>query len=106
MDAGLSRGCALHADYVARNLDHPKVQGLGIHEEDASLPGATPLGAKAGKAAVIAVITDPVDSIDGWMATLYHRIPLLDPHLKRLGYGQALHPTRGWVTVLDASSGK
>src|SRR5262249_18346898 len=42
MDAELSRGCQAHARYAVRNLDHPKVQGLGIHEEDASLPGATP----------------------------------------------------------------
>jgi uncharacterized protein YkwD len=106
LDPALSEGCGLHARYVSRNIDHPRVQGLGIHDEDPSLPGATPAGAKAGKAAVIATIPNPFDCVDSWMATLYHRIPLLDPRLKRLGYGQALHPTRGWLTVLDSSSGK
>jgi uncharacterized protein YkwD len=106
LDADLSRGCAAHAGYVVRNLDHPKVQGLGVHQEDAGLPGATPAGAKAGRASVIAVLADPLDSADSWLATLYHRIPLLDPGLKRVGYGQAQHPTRGWVTVLDTGNGK
>jgi hypothetical protein len=106
LDADLSRGCAAHAEYAVRNIDHPKLAGLGIHEEDATLPGATPKGAKAGKAAIIAVLSDPVDSVAGWEATLYHRIPLFDRQLKRLGYGQALHPSRGWVTVLDTGNGK
>jgi uncharacterized protein YkwD len=106
LDAGISKGCGLHARYVALNIDHPRVQGLGIHDEDLTLPGATPAGKKAGKASVIAIITNPMDSVDSWIATLYHRIPLLDPRLKRLGYGQAQHPTRGWVTVLDSSSGR
>jgi uncharacterized protein YkwD len=106
LDPSLSKGCGQHARYVARNIEHPRVQGLGIHEEDASLPGATPAGKKAGHASVIAIITNPLDSVDSWIATLYHRIPLLDPRLKKLGYGQAQHATRGWVTVLDSSSGR
>ncbi len=106
LDAKVSRGCLLHARYVSLNINHPAVQGLGIHEEDRRLPGVTPEGTKAGKGAVIAIISDPVESVDGWMATLYHRVPLLDPRLKRIGYGQALVVNRGWVTVLDADSGR
>jgi uncharacterized protein YkwD len=106
LDPSLSRGCLAHARYVSRNVNHPAVQGLGIHEQDKRLPGATPEGAKAGKGSVIAIISDPVESVDGWMATLYHRVPLLDPRLKRIGYGQELVVNRGWVTVLDADSGR
>jgi uncharacterized protein YkwD len=106
LDDKLSGPCQKHADYVARNLDHPKVQGLGIHDEEATLPGATPEGAKAGKAAVIAIISEPADSVAGWMATLYHRLPILEPGLKRVGYGQTQHPIRGWVTVLDTGNGR
>ena len=106
MDPALSGPCQKHADYINRNLDHPKVQGLGIHDEDSTLPGATNEGARAGKAAVIAVISEPADSVAGWMATLYHRIPILDPELKRVGYGQTQHATRGWITVLDTGNGK
>lgn len=106
LDETLSRGCQAHADYVVRHLDHPSVQGLGIHEEDAKLPGFSKAGQRAGQNGVIAILSDPADAVDGWMATLYHRIPLLDPALKRVGYGQTLHPFRGWVTVLDSGSGK
>jgi uncharacterized protein YkwD len=103
LDEKLAVGAQAHARYVVRNLDHPKLGGLGIHEEDPSLPEATPEGARAGKVAVIARISDPVDSVDGWMATLYHRLPLLDPALKRIGYGQEQHPFSGWITVMDIS---
>ena len=106
LDAKLSGPCQKHADYVARNLDHPNVQGLGIHDEDMSLPGASEEGAKSGKASVIAIISEPADSVAGWMATLYHRLPILDPELKRVGYGQTQHPIRGWITVLDTGNGK
>jgi uncharacterized protein YkwD len=106
LDDRLTKGCLAHARYIMRNADNAKVQGLRIHEEDASLPGATPEGGRAGKASVIAVLPDPLDSVDGWMATLYHRIPLLDPALKRIGYGHDLHHTRGWVTVLDVLQGR
>lgn len=106
LDEKLSDGCGKHADYIVRNLDHPKLQGLGIHDEDPSLPGATPEGARSGNAAVIALVSDPLDSVDNWLATLYHRLPLLNPRITRIGYGQAMHPTRGWATVLDATSGR
>lgn len=106
LEEKLSKGCKLHANYLVQNLEHPKVQGLGIHEEEPTLLGASSEGAKAGNAAVIAVISDPMDSVEGWMATLYHRIPLLNPRLKRIGYGQAEHPLRGWITVLDATRGQ
>ena len=106
IDDKLSDGCRAHARYIVRNLEHARVQGLGIHDEDPSLPDATPAGARAGRASVIALISDPTDSVASWLATLYHRIPLLDPNLKRIGYGQQMHPFRGWVTVLDAGNGR
>lgn len=106
LDETLSRGCQAHAEYLARNLEHPKAQGLGVHEEDPALPGATKEGAAAGTASVIAVLPDPRDAVDGWIATLYHRIPLLDPRVKRIGFGLAQHPSRGWAVVVDSSRGR
>jgi uncharacterized protein YkwD len=106
LDERLTQGCRQHARYVARNADHAAVQGLGIHKEDASLPGATPEGARAGREAVIATLPDPLQAIDSWMSTLYHRIPILDPDLRRLGYGQAQLPNGHWVAVLDVGSGR
>ena len=107
LDADLSLGCRNHARYLALNPRHPATQGLGAHKEDAKLPGATPQGAKAGMAADIALgDIEPLHALDGWMATLYHRIPLLDPHLQRIGFGCARGEMLGWITVLDVKSGK
>lgn len=105
LDEKLSRPCRLHAEYVVRNIEHPKVQDMGIHDEDPMLPGYTKEGAKAGEVSVIALLPDPSESVDSWMATFYHRLPLLHPRLNCIGYGQAFHPSRGWVTVMDANSG-
>ena len=106
LDEQLSRACQLHADYLARNLANPATAGLNVHEENPKLPGYTKAGHQAGQAAVIAVTSEPRESITLWLATLYHRLPLLQPDVKRVGYGQRLHPIGGWITVLDCSSGK
>jgi uncharacterized protein YkwD len=106
LDAALSRGCLRHARYVVRNFDHPSVQGLGVHDEDPKLPGYTPEGRKAAQAAVIASLDPPQESVEWWMASFYHRIPILDPDLKRVGFGFALQPDHNWITVLDTGSGK
>ncbi|MFQ3591645.1 MAG: CAP domain-containing protein [Gemmataceae bacterium] len=106
LEEQLSKACQSHADYLARNLTHPAQVGLNIHEQDPKLPGYTQAGHRAGQASVIAVTSEPRESVALWMATLYHRLPLLQPEVKRVGYGQRLHPTRGWITVLDCTSGK
>ncbi len=42
LDAELSRACQSHARYLALNHHRPAAQGLGVHRQDADLPGATP----------------------------------------------------------------
>jgi len=105
LDPELHRACRNHARYLVLNLEHPAVAGLGAHDEDLSLPGATKEGKEAGKKSVIALGDhDPRDSIDGWMDTLYHRVPMLEPNLKRVGFGAA--KGKGWMSVLNVSTGK
>src|SRR5262249_31142347 len=106
LDAELSRGCQLHARYLARNARHPAAQGMGVHQEDSSLSGATPEGTRAAKSAVMAVLLAPQTCVEGWMATLYHRIPLLAPNLERIGFGHARVGGRKWVCVLDTGDGR
>jgi uncharacterized protein YkwD len=107
LDAELSKGCVAHAEYLARNVDQPATQGLGGHEEDPALPGSSDEGRRAGTSAVIAIGgVDPVRAVDGWMATLYHRTPLLNPRLERVGLGCARSGGLDWVTVLDVIHGK
>ncbi len=107
LDATFSKGCLAHARYLVVNVDHPSLQGLGAHDEDAKLPGFTPEGRKAGKSSDIAIGDYmPLDGIDAWMATLYHRVPILEPQLKSIGFGCARGRRLGWVTVLDLLSGR
>ncbi|HEV3262789.1 MAG TPA: CAP domain-containing protein, partial [Gemmataceae bacterium] len=105
VDADLCRGCLAHARYLVRNTGHPSLQGLGMHMEDDTLPGYTPEGQKAGKGSVITNDGTPGDSVAGWMATLYHRLPLLNPRLRTIGFGYARLPDQQWMSVMDLRSG-
>lgn len=107
LDPALSRGCLAHARYLALNLGHPATAGLGAHDEDLSLPGASEEGRTAGKASDIAIGDQtPLHGIDAWMATLYHRVPILEPNLKAVGYGCARARRQGWVAVLNVHGGR
>jgi uncharacterized protein YkwD len=50
LDPVLSKGCAAHAEYLVKNVEHPSTQGLGLHSEDAKLAGYSKEGERAGKA--------------------------------------------------------
>jgi hypothetical protein len=85
----LSRGCRLHGEYLHR---HPaQAQAWpDAHEEYPDREGFTPEGCRAGGASVIAPGSrTPTEAIDGWMATFYHRLPLLHPGLIKIGWGRA-----------------
>jgi len=70
------------------------------------LPGATPEGARAAKESVIATLLDPQICVENWMATLYHRVPVLTANLERVGFGYARMNGRKWVCVLDTGNGR
>lgn len=104
LDATLSKGCTAHAKYLVKNDGHPSTAGLGAHEEDPKLPGYTPEGQKAGKSSDINFMPPP-ESVDSWMASFFHRVPILHPHLKKVGLGYAEGGKHGWVCVLDVTNG-
>lgn len=107
LDPQLSRGCLAHARYIVLNADHPALQGLGAHDEDPKLPGFSEAGRQAGKASDIAIGDyEPLDGVDAWMATLYHRVPILEPNLKTIGFGCARGRRLGWITVLNVVTGR
>ena len=88
------------------NIDDSKQQDLSVHLEDPQQKGYSAAGAAAGKASEISIGTEATDSVDGWMCTFYHRMPFMNPSLKRIGFAceKADHST-GWC-VLDAKSGE
>jgi uncharacterized protein YkwD len=107
LDDKLSRGCLAHARYLVMNEGHPALQGLNAHDEDEKLPGFSEEGRAAGKASDLGIgDIEPIDSVDAWMATLYHRVPILEPNLKTIGFGCARGRRQGWVTVMNVLSGQ
>ncbi|KAF0243707.1 MAG: hypothetical protein FD180_3123 [Planctomycetota bacterium] len=105
LDAALSKGCASHAAYLLENQENPATRGLGAHNEDPKLPGYTKEGEEAGRSADIHYI-EPVRAVDGWMASLFHRTPLLEPSLAKIGFGAVENGERGWFVVVDVMGGK
>ncbi len=101
LDYDLSRGCQLHADYLKANTVSLGLVGLDAHHEDEARPLYTEEGASAGAASIIYEGVAPVDAVDRWMRTFYHRIGLLDPNLHYVGYGSS-----GSYQVMNALHGR
>jgi hypothetical protein len=101
LDSTLCQGCQFHANDLVLNGISLQVVGLGAHVEDPALQGYTQAGAEAGTHSIIYQGVTPLEAVDNWMRTLYHRLGLLDPNLKRIGFGSA-----GGYQVMDVSHGR
>jgi uncharacterized protein YkwD len=94
-DERLGAASAAHARYLARN---PEQIEINAHREQAGRPlfiGVT-AGDRAryygftGSTAEVINFTDEAErAVDGWMESLYHRIPLIHPDSRKVGYGLA-----------------
>lgn len=106
LDVALSQACLKHARYLIINEGNPALEGLKAHDEDLRLPGASVDGRTAGLSSDISIGDfDPLEGVDAWMATLYHRVPILEPHLERVGFACARARRQGWVTLLNLKAG-
>lgn len=95
----LSSGTLAHARYLAKNRAQ-LAKWPDAHEQYPDREGFSPAGSWAGQHSVIAPgVRKPEEAIDGWIGTFYHRLPLLDPCLLRIGWGM-----HDGIAVLDASS--
>lgn len=82
-DPLLSVACQKHAEYMALNQ-------VLTHNEDPTLPGYSEDGAHAGKFSNIAYgYPTIVVAIDKWIEGIYHRLPLFEPGLAKIGVGMA-----------------
>ncbi len=99
-DQRLAMAALNHGRYLTLNPGQIEVDG---HSEAPGSPGYTGQtgGERAGyyaydggSAEVINFVDRAEDAIDGWMDTLYHRIPLLHPGMSEFGYGLAGNATR------------
>ena len=99
----LSRGCDLHALYLAKNDG----RGLSGHDEDPQAPGYSEEGARAGKRSVISPFAghdSPLEAFDSLMATLYHRVSVLSPALTDVGVGWAWRRDGLGYLVIDVGN--
>ncbi len=98
LDPELSSMAHAHALYLELN---PDLHALwpDVHYEEQGRPGYSVEGNLAGSHAVIAFSDSAEDAIDHWLATFYHRLPLLDPGMFGMGYGQVSD-----IIVLDCTS--
>ena len=97
-DGSFSSGDANHAHYLVTNsaamIRSGKIDA-SIHDEDPSKPLFTSEGRSAGAASdVDAVFTNPPETPDGawaienWITGPFHRMWMLNPALRKVGYGQ------------------
>jgi len=103
LSAPLSRACDLHALYLSKN----EVKGLSGHDEDPKAAGYTEEGAKAGKRSVISPFApheSPFEAVESLMATLYHRVSLLQPELSEVGIGWAFRRDGLGHLVIDVAT--
>lgn len=103
LSATLTRGCDLHALYLTKN----ETKGLSGHDEDPKAPGFTEEGAKAGKRSVISPFgpqDSPLEAVESLMATLYHRVSLLQPELSEVGIGWAFRREGVGILVIDVGT--
>lgn len=103
VSATLSKGCNNHAKYLVINKHDTGTRGMSAHKEYPSLKGYTTEGEDAAQSSVIAY-TKPFGAIQSWLATFYHRIPLLQPTLKEIGIGYYEKDGYG-VSLVDCISG-
>lgn len=101
LDATLSQGCMEHAEYLRRNAGSAAIAGMSAHTQEPKLPGATPAGAACAKAADLVVGADDLAAVvEMWIAGIYHRRPMLDPLLTRIGFGYSQLPDGRYAAAL------
>jgi len=98
--AVLNAAADAHADFYALHYQKYQQTGLSPHEEDASFGDGftavnffdrmTAAGFTGwGGSEIIAFYHNPQKAVQGWVETLYHRLPIVDPASATMGYGGA-----------------
>lgn len=88
LDKDSSRRAMLHANYCVRN-------GVFQHEEEPDKPGYTTDGMRAGMRSIGSQMGGVSASIEEFLSTLLHRIPLIDARLREIGI--AANGSQVWI---------
>ncbi len=104
MIEGINQAAQAHCDYYVLHKDKYNSTGLSVHDENPAwaegFTGAAfwercaHFGYHDAGSEVIAFLHHPEQSVDGWMNTLYHRIPFMNANMTACGYGAA--GSGGW----------
>jgi uncharacterized protein YkwD len=101
LEPTLSQECSEHARYMLLNSDKRAMMGMNAHKQDSTLPGASSGGEKCAETADLFPNIPDIDSaITGFMATIYHRRPILSPYLDKIGVGYAIRPGGGLAAAV------
>ena len=104
-DSALSGAVGQHAQYMVAH-------GVVKHSEDRRDTWATPEGAAAAAVSNLAGSTRPGETdiwaVDMWMQAPFHALGMLDPALRRVGFGirHAEHGTLQTAAGLDVMRGR
>jgi len=94
-DPRLSPGCAAHSRYIVKNFSAAVGRGLGgvIHTEDSANPWSSAAGLNAAQKGDVDEMWDPGHvampswAIDNLIQGPFHRVSMLNPRLRGVGYG-------------------
>lgn len=100
LDQDVSERCQKHVDYLVHNRSRLGPISLAYHTENPEYPKYSEEGLLAANSSVIAFNQSPAGAVDAWMATLYHRLPLMRPNLRNVGAAVG-----GGILVMDAMTG-
>jgi len=79
-ESPLNANCLKHLQYL-------KLNDIFTHTEDVNLSGYSPEGHDSGiKSNLAQNVKNVFESVELWMNSLYHRIPLLEPALESVGF--------------------
>ncbi len=97
-DEKLSDACKKHADYLSRN--NATGEKEDPHDENKKKSAYSVEGKKAGENSLIG-FDGPDKAVDNWMGTFIMRCQLLDPGVKKIGWGNMSK-----ICVLDVHSAR
>lgn len=104
-DQSLGLAAAGHARYLAENhlQGHYQQPGTPLYFGYAPADRVSYYGYVGGVSEVVHFVDRAEEAVDGWMETIYHRIPLIHPGNRVMGYGHAGRESR--ANVIEAGPG-
>ncbi|MBX3464447.1 MAG: hypothetical protein KF830_14855 [Planctomycetes bacterium] len=100
LDKQASEECLLHCNYL--RLNPPSATGQSPHYQDTLRAGYTPGGAAAGRESCIWEVPRLDTTIEANVASIWHSVPLMGPHLEAFGCATA----HGWSLLRPVGGGR